>query len=61
MTGGYTIGRANQRMSQDDVTEWLLAWGAGDPTANSRLIEAVYADLRRSRAGASVPIAAIIP
>jgi RNA polymerase sigma factor (TIGR02999 family) len=34
-------------MSHDDVTGWLVAWGKGDPTANSRLIEAVYADLRR--------------
>jgi|SRR5436190_11308852 len=34
-------------MSNDDVTGWLVAWGKGDPTANSRLIEAVYADLRR--------------
>ncbi len=34
-------------MSQDDVTGWLVAWGKGDPAANSRLIEAVYNDLRR--------------
>lgn len=34
-------------MSHDDVTGWLVAWGDGDPTADSRLIEAVYADLRR--------------
>lgn len=34
-------------MSHDDVTGWLVAWGKGDPAANSRLIEAVYADLRR--------------
>ena len=34
-------------MSQDDVTGWLVAWGNGDPAADSRLIEAVYADLRR--------------
>ena len=34
-------------MSDDDVTGWLVAWGQGDPAANSRLIEAVYADLRR--------------
>lgn len=34
-------------MSHDDVTGWLVAWGTGDPSANSRLIEAVYADLRR--------------
>jgi RNA polymerase sigma factor (TIGR02999 family) len=34
-------------MSNDDVTGWLVAWGKGDPTADSRLIEAVYADLRR--------------
>jgi len=34
-------------MSNDDVTGWLVAWGKGDSTANSRLIEAVYADLRR--------------
>jgi RNA polymerase sigma factor (TIGR02999 family) len=44
---GCTIGPANQRMSHDDVTGWLVAWGNGDPAANSRLIEAVYADLRR--------------
>ena len=34
-------------MSQDDVTAWLVAWGQGDPAADSRLIEAVYTDLRR--------------
>jgi len=34
-------------MSQDDVTAWLVAWGQGDPAADNRLIEAVYADLRR--------------
>ena len=34
-------------MSQDNVTRWLLAWGKGDPTADSRLMEAVYTDLRR--------------
>jgi DNA-directed RNA polymerase specialized sigma24 family protein len=34
-------------MSQDDVTAWLVAWGKGDPAANSRLMEAVYIDLRR--------------
>ncbi len=32
-------------MSQDDVTAWLVAWR--DPAANSRLMEAVYSDLRR--------------
>jgi RNA polymerase sigma factor (TIGR02999 family) len=34
-------------MSQDDVTAWLVAWGKGDPAADTRLIEAVYMDLRR--------------
>ena len=34
-------------MSQDNVTAWLVAWGKGDPAADSRLIEAVYTDLRR--------------
>ena len=34
-------------MSQDDVTGWLVAWGKGDPAADSRLMEAVYIDLRR--------------
>src|SRR6188474_3002926 len=34
-------------MSQNDVTAWLLAWGHGDPAAESRLMEAVYGDLRR--------------
>jgi len=34
-------------MSQNDVTAWLLAWGHGDPAAASRLMEAVYGDLRR--------------
>src|ERR671912_1055049 len=38
-------------MSQDDVTGWLVAWGKGDPAANSRLMEAVYADLRRVARG----------
>ncbi len=34
-------------MSQDDVTAWLVAWGKGDPAADSRLMEAVYTDLRQ--------------
>jgi RNA polymerase sigma factor (TIGR02999 family) len=34
-------------MSQDDVTAWLVAWGKGNPAADSRLMEAVYIDLRR--------------
>ena len=34
-------------MPQNDVTAWLVAWGKGDPAADSRLMEAVYADLRR--------------
>jgi RNA polymerase sigma factor (TIGR02999 family) len=34
-------------MSQDNVTRWLVAWGKGDPAADSRLMEAVYRDLRR--------------
>jgi RNA polymerase sigma factor (TIGR02999 family) len=34
-------------MSQENVTAWLVAWGNGDPAADSRLMEAVYADLRR--------------
>jgi len=34
-------------MSQQEVTGWLVAWGRGDSSANSRLIEAVYGDLRR--------------
>jgi RNA polymerase sigma factor (TIGR02999 family) len=34
-------------MSQDDVTAWLVAWGNGNPAADSRLMEAVYTDLRR--------------
>ena len=34
-------------MSQNDVTAWLLAWGHGDPAAESRLMEALYGDLRR--------------
>jgi RNA polymerase sigma factor (TIGR02999 family) len=38
---------ARRRMSQDDVTGWLVAWGKGDPAANSRLMEAVYVALRR--------------
>ncbi|HZA36527.1 MAG TPA: ECF-type sigma factor [Vicinamibacterales bacterium] len=29
------------------MTGWLVAWGKGDPAANSRLMEAVYTDLRR--------------
>ena len=47
-------------MSQDDVTRWLVAWGKGDPAANSRLMEAVYWTCGGSRAGVSVPNAAII-
>ena len=34
-------------MPQNDVTACLVAWGKGDPAADSRLMEAVYADLRR--------------
>ena len=34
-------------MSQDDVTACLVAWGKGDPAADTRLMEAVYTDLRR--------------
>jgi RNA polymerase sigma factor (TIGR02999 family) len=34
-------------MYQNDLTAWLLAWGKGDAGADSRLIEAVYGDLRR--------------
>lgn len=30
-----------------DVTAWLVAWGQGDPAADSRLMRAVYEDLRR--------------
>lgn len=30
-----------------NVTEWLVAWGRGDPAADSRLMGAVYKDLRR--------------
>lgn len=36
-----------QSMSQKELTCWLLAWGKGDPGADSRLMEAVYGDLRR--------------
>jgi RNA polymerase sigma factor (TIGR02999 family) len=35
-----------------DVTQLLLAWGAGDPTAGDRLLPAVYAELRRQAARA---------
>lgn len=34
-------------MSEKDLTCWLLAWGKGDPGADSRLMAAVYGDLRR--------------
>jgi hypothetical protein len=51
LTAGY--------MLQHDVTAWLLAWGQGNADANDRLVEAVYADLRRSPAGASGPSARI--
>lgn len=34
-------------MPQNDVTACLVAWGKGDSAADSRLMEAVYADLRR--------------
>jgi len=34
-------------MSENDLTCWLLAWGKGDPGADSRLMAAVYGDLRR--------------
>jgi RNA polymerase sigma factor (TIGR02999 family) len=30
-----------------DVTDWLVAWGQGDPAADNRLMTAVYEDLRR--------------
>ena len=29
------------------VTGWLIAWGQGDAVAGSRLMSAVYEDLRR--------------
>jgi RNA polymerase sigma factor (TIGR02999 family) len=35
-----------------DVTQLLLAWGAGDPAAGERLLPAVYAELRRQAARA---------
>lgn len=35
-----------------DVTQWLLAWGAGDRSAGERLVPAVYAELRRQAARA---------
>src|SRR5918992_1070772 len=35
-----------------DVTQLLLAWGAGDQTAGERLLPAVYAELRRQAARA---------
>ena len=31
----------------EDVTGWLVAWGQGNPAADSRLMAAVYEDLRR--------------
>ena len=34
-------------MGDDDVTAWLLAWRQGDTQADSRLVAAVYDDLRR--------------
>ena len=34
-------------MSRTDLTACLLAWGNGDAAADERLMEAVYADLRR--------------
>jgi RNA polymerase sigma factor (TIGR02999 family) len=34
-------------MPQKDLTAWLVAWGQGDSAADSRLMEAVYGDLRR--------------
>ncbi len=38
--------------SPSDVTQLLVAWGAGDPTAGERLLPAVYAELRRQAARA---------
>jgi RNA polymerase sigma factor (TIGR02999 family) len=35
----------------DDVTEWLLAWNAGDEGALTQLVERVYEDLHRLAAG----------
>ncbi|HVF77772.1 MAG TPA: sigma-70 family RNA polymerase sigma factor [Solirubrobacteraceae bacterium] len=35
-----------------DVTQLLLAWGAGDQSAGERLLPAVYAELRRQAARA---------
>jgi RNA polymerase sigma factor (TIGR02999 family) len=34
-------------MAIEDVTALLLAWGRGDPAANSQLMAVVYDDLRR--------------
>ncbi len=51
-------------MSQTDVTACLLAWGNGDAAADDRLMEAVYADLRRvarRRLGAERPDHSLTP
>ena len=49
---GPVAGKAVQiltteQMSKQDVTAWLIAWGEGAAGADNRLIEAVYADLRK--------------
>lgn len=51
-----------------DVTGWLIAWGRGDTDAGSRLMSAVYEDLRRvarrrlrtERADHSLPPTALV-
>ena len=34
-------------MQRSNVTDWLIAWGDGDAVAGSRLMTALYEDLRR--------------
>lgn len=42
----------DQEAVPSDVTQLLLAWGAGDPDAGDRLLPAVYSELRRQAARA---------
>jgi hypothetical protein len=38
-------------MSQKDVTAWLMSWGNGNADAENRLMEVVYANLRKVARG----------
>lgn len=51
-SGSYTVAMTRGKaVASGDVTALLLAWRAGDDEARERLIEAVYATLKRIASG----------